>query len=138
MREFGSARRCPFLPCGEEEGSHRSGLPDAKSRDGWSDIAHGVVDGHAGRDDAAWRVDIEGDFLVGVFGFKEEELSGDEGGSEVFDGSCDEDDSLFEEAGIDIESALAAGGLLNDHGDKRIHGRGFRVHVRLCLSCAVR
>jgi hypothetical protein len=39
----------------------------------------------------------------------------------VVDRAAEEDDPLVEQAGVDVELALASGGALDDHGDQR-HG----------------
>ena len=50
-----------------------------------------------------------------------QELRDDEVGDRVVDLLAEEDDPLVEQAGVDVERALAAGALLDDHGDQR-HG----------------
>ena len=40
----------------------------------------------------------------------------------VVHGAAEEDDPLVEQAGVDVELALASGGALDDHGDQR-HAR---------------
>ena len=66
-------------------------------------------------DGAARRVDIKVDVLVGVFCFKEEHLCDNEVGGGVIDRADEEDDPLFQQAGVDVVGAFAATGLLDDH-----------------------
>jgi hypothetical protein len=53
-------------------------------------------------------------------------LRHDQVGHVVFDGADDENHALLEQARIDVIGALAASGLLYDHGDE-VHGHGFAV-----------
>jgi hypothetical protein len=57
-----------------------------------------VVDGEAGRDTAARRVDVEVYVLLGILGFEEEELGDDAGGGGFFDFAVEADDAFFEQA----------------------------------------
>lgn len=101
----------------EEERAHGGGLADTEGADRGADVLHGVVDGKAGSDDAAWGIDVHVDWLGGVLGFEEEKLGDDNGGGFVGDGTVDADDPLLEEAGEDVVGALTARGVLDDHGD---------------------
>ena len=120
MRAFGSAKRMPFSPARQQERAHGGRLADAQGRDRAADELHGVVDRQAGGHDAAGRVDVEGDFLLRVLGFEEQQLRHDQRGRIVFDRAREEDDPLAQEARIDVERALAAVRLLDHHRDERI------------------
>jgi hypothetical protein len=50
-----------------------------------------------------------------------QQLRHDQVGDLVVHGAAEEDDALVEQAGVDVELALATGGALDDHGDQR-HG----------------
>ena len=88
---------------------------------GGPDELHGVVDRHAGGDDAAGRVDVHGDLFLRVLGLEEEKLRRDQRGDVVLDRAGDEDDALLEQARIDVVGALAAVGLLDHHGNERVN-----------------
>ena len=89
------------------------------------DELHRVVDREAGVDAAAGRVDVEADVLVGVLGLEVQELGDDQVGDVLRDGRAEEDDALVEQPGVDVERALPAGGLLDDHRDEWAHGARF-------------
>ena len=63
---------------GEQQRAHRRGLADAQCRDGRPDELHRVVDRHSGGNDTARRIDVEGDFLLRIFRFQEQELGADQ------------------------------------------------------------
>ena len=83
------------LPAAEEQRAHGGGLADADGRHGRGDVGHGVVDGQAGGDAAAGRVDVERDGLFRVLGFEEEELGDDGGGDGLVDLAVQADDALL-------------------------------------------
>jgi hypothetical protein len=60
-------------------------------------VLHGVVDGHAGRDDAPRGVQVEIDVLVGIIGFEEEQLGDDDVGDIVVDRCAEEHDAVHQE-----------------------------------------
>jgi hypothetical protein len=60
-------------------------------------VLHRVVDRQARVDDAAGRVDVERDVLVGVLGLQVEDLGDDQVGDLLVDGLAEEDDPLPEE-----------------------------------------
>ena len=84
-------------------------------RDRAADVLHGVVDRQASRHDAARAVDIERNVLARVLRLQEQQLGADQRADLVVDRAGEEDDPLLQQAGIDVESALAAGGLLHHH-----------------------
>jgi hypothetical protein len=67
---------------------------------------------------AAGRVDVELDRQLGVGRLQVQELGHDEVGDLVVDRLAEEDDALVEQARVDVEGALAARVLLDDHGDE--------------------
>ncbi|KAB8532583.1 hypothetical protein FH972_025528 [Carpinus fangiana] len=87
---------------GQQQRAHGRSLADADGADGGGDVGHGVVDGEAGGDAAAGRVDVQRDGLVGGVGLEEEQLGDDAGGEAVVDGAGEGDDAFFEEARVDV------------------------------------
>ena len=87
------------------------------------DELHRVVDGKAGVDDAARRVDVQLDVAVGVGGFEVQQLGDDKVRHLVVNGLAEEHDALVEQPRVDVERALAAPVLLDDHRDEG-HGGG--------------
>ena len=67
---------------------------------------------------AARRVDVHCDFLLRILRFKEQKLRYDNRGHHILDHAGHEDDALFQQPGIDIEGALAAVRLFDNHRDK--------------------
>mmetsp|Transcript_37532 Transcript_37532/g.120648 ORF Transcript_37532/g.120648 Transcript_37532/m.120648 type:complete len:201 (+) Transcript_37532:589-1191(+) len=63
-----------LLPGAQQEGAHRGGRAEADRVQVTGHILHRVKDGHAGRDGAAWRVDVHGDILTSVLVGQVEEL----------------------------------------------------------------
>src|SRR3954451_8249315 len=109
----------------QQEGAHAHRDADADGLDVGLDELHGVVDREAGVDAAARRVDVDRDVLVGILGLEVQELRHDQVGDLIVDRGPKEDDALIEQAGVDVERALAAGRLLNHHWDKGAHGSRF-------------
>ena len=99
---------------GQEHRRRGRRLAHAEGAHVGTDELHRVVDGEQARDLAARRVDVEADVLVGVFRLEMQQLGHHEVRHRVVDRSADEDDALLEEAGVDVESSLAAVGLLDD------------------------
>lgn len=64
----------------EQQRAHRGGLAHADRAHGGGDVGHCVVDGETGGYGPSGGVDVEVDGLLGVVGFKEEELGHDAGG----------------------------------------------------------
>src|SRR5690606_36597325 len=62
---------------GEQERAHAGRLADADGAHVGLDELHGVVDRHARGDDAAGRIDVQADVLLGVFGLEEQHLRDD-------------------------------------------------------------
>eukprot|EP00042_Codosiga_hollandica_P000209 m.923085 g.923085 ORF g.923085 m.923085 type:complete len:332 (+) comp106196_c0_seq1:724-1719(+) len=102
----------------EQEGAHAGRHAHAQRRHRGLDEVHRVEDGHAGRHAAARAVDVERNLLVGVFALQEQHLRDDEVGDAVVDGADQKDDSLTQQARVDVVGALAPAGLFDDHGDQ--------------------
>ena len=115
IRLFGSASRLPGRSSGEQQRPHRHRDPVADRLHVGSDELHRVVDRHAGVDRAAGRVDVEVDVLVGVVGLQVDELGDDQVGRFLVDLSAEKHDAVVEQSRVDVERALAARGLLDDH-----------------------
>ncbi len=104
----------PLRAAGQQDRAHAGRLADADGADVRLDELHGVVDREARAHDAAGRIDVERDVLVGVLGLQEQHLRDHDVGHVVVDRADDEDHALLEQARIDVISALAARGLLDD------------------------
>jgi hypothetical protein len=87
---------------------------------------HGVVNGQAGGDGAAGRVDVDVDVFFGIVHLQEEELRYDGVGDVVIDRRSEKDDPVLQEARIDIVALLPPTGLFDDHRDGivAVLGRG--------------
>jgi hypothetical protein len=90
----------------------------------WPDELHRIIDRHAGRHITAGGIDVEGDFLLRIFGFEEEKLGAGKCCHRVVDRTDQEDDPFAEQPREDVPAALAAIGLFDHLGDDR-HG-GFK------------
>src|SRR5581483_1314386 len=128
-QDLGIRQRRPFslrARC-EKLRAHRHGDADARRRDVRLDELHRVVDGEAGVDVAAGRVDVEVDVLVRVLGLEMDHLGDDEVRDLVVDRGAEEDDPHVEQPRVDVEEALAARGLLDD-------GRNDEIRVVHCRA----
>ena len=93
MDQHAGVGQCPSLALGsacQEHGAHRRGLPDADGGHVAADVVHGVIDGHAGSDDASRAVDVEEDVFLGVLTLEVEELGHDQVGNLIVDGNVAE------------------------------------------------
>ena len=126
---------------GEDQRAHRHRDAAADRLHVGRDVLHRVVDGEAGVDDAAGAVDVEADVAVGVGGFEVQQLRDDEVRDLVVDRLAEEDDALVEQAAVDVERALAASVLLDDHRDEGHVARVLSVSrnswVALCFGGTV-
>ena len=102
-------------------------MPDADRADRRAQVLHRVVDGEAGRDLAAGRVDVQADVLLRVLRLEEEELGDDQVGEVVLDRVAQEDDPLAQQARVDVVGALPPAGGLDDHGDEHLGTPWFSV-----------
>ncbi len=80
-----------------------------------SNKLHRVVDGHAGGDRTAWRVDVDVDVFFRIFGFEKEKLRHDQVGNLIVDRGAEKNNIVFQESRVNIEGALTARRLLDDH-----------------------
>src|SRR4029077_12932916 len=95
-------------------------LPPTKRRHRGADELHCVIYGQTGGYDATGRIDIERNFLLGIIGLEKQELGHDERGRVVVDRAGQKDDSLPEQAGINVEGAFTAVRLLDHHRHERV------------------
>ena len=102
----------------QEQRPHRHRDPVTDRRDVGADELHRVVDRQAVVDGATWRVDVQVDVLVGVVGLEVDQLRDDQVGGYLVDLAAEEHDAIVEQARVDVERALTAGGLLDDHRDQ--------------------
>src|SRR3954463_15308485 len=119
----------------QQERAHGHRDADADRLHVGLDELHRVVDREAGVDGAARRVDVERDVLVRVLRLEVEELGDDQVHDLVGHGRAEEDDPLVEEARVDVEGALPAGGLLDDHRYEWAHRAGqssYEPGVQIC------
>jgi hypothetical protein len=83
--------------------------------------AHRIVNRQPRGYAAARAVDVHVDVFVRIFFFEEEQLRDHEVGQVIVYGTADEDDAILEQARVDVERALPACALLDDHGDQMTH-----------------
>lgn len=124
----GQAVSFPFCSGSKQNGSHAGGLSDAVGVHLTADVLHRVVNGQARGDVTAWGVNIDADVFFGVLHLQEEKLSDDRVGHAVINRRANEDNPIFEEAGVDIVGALSTPRLFNDARDKVV---GFRIHAHV-------
>ena len=106
---------------GQQHGAHRGALADAVGGHVAIDELHGVVDGHAGGDASARRIDVHVDVGLGIFRLQEEQLGDDGVGHFVVDLRAEKDDAVFQQAAVDVHRPLFAAALLDDVWNQR-HG----------------
>src|SRR4051794_34358997 len=102
----------------QQNGSHARGHAEAISGHVTCQKLHGVVNGEPGTYRAAGRVDINVDVLFAVLHLQEEQLGNNQIRNVIVDRRSDENDSILEQAGINVVAAFAASGLLNHHWDE--------------------
>src|SRR5262245_24236123 len=105
----------------EDDGPHRHRHADADRLHVRLDELHRVVDREPRVHDAARRVDVDRDVLVGILRLEMEKLRDDEVRDLVVDLRAEEDDALVEQTRVDVERPLTARGLLDDHRDQGAH-----------------
>src|SRR5690606_20140058 len=71
-----------------------------------------------GGHDAAGRIDVQVDVLLGVFGLEEQQLGDDHVRHVVVDAADQEDHPLLQQPRVDVVGALAAAGLFDHHRDE--------------------
>jgi hypothetical protein len=117
-RVVGVDRVDPLGAAGEQERAHRHRDPEADRLEVGLDVLHRVVDREARVYDAAGGVDVERDVLLGILGLEVDQLGDDQIRNLVVDRLAQEDDPLAEQPRVDVERPLAAGCLLDHHGDQ--------------------
>src|SRR5205807_9968174 len=116
-------RRPPDLGAGHQQDGAEAGGPAYRHRrDRGRDVLHRVVDRKAGRDRPARRVDVYLDLLLRVVRGEEDQLGDDQVGQDVVDGPADDHDPVAQQAGVDVEGALAVAALVLDDGGDPGHG----------------
>ena len=103
----------------EQHRRHGSGHAHADGGDVGLDEVHGVENGETGVHLAAGRVDVERDVLLGILTLQVQKLGDHEVRGHGVDLFAQKDDTVIQEAGIDVVAALAARGLLDDIGHER-------------------
>jgi len=99
MHHHTAVRQAETLPRrapAQQQRAHRGCLTHAGGGDGGGDVGHGVVDGEAGGDGAAGRVDVEGYGAFGGVGFEEEELRYYARGGGFVYGAVEADDAFLD------------------------------------------
>ena len=69
--------------------------------------------------DAARRIDVDRNVFFRVLRFQEQKLGGDQVGDVIVDRRADKNDVVLQQPRVNVICALAAIGLLDDHGDER-------------------
>src|SRR5579859_8113344 len=110
----------------QQERAHRGGHAHAHGRDRALDVLHGVVDRQAAGDDAARRVDVHVDLLLGVLALEIEQLGADQRRQGVVDRAVQEHHPLAQQPREDVERPLAAAGLLHHHWNEVERGAANR------------
>src|SRR5260370_3322114 len=100
----------------EDDGAEARGSADADRREGWLDVLHSVVNCETGADGAARGIDVDLDLLLRVVRGEVDELRHHQVGDHVVDGPADENDSVFEQARVDVERSLAVAALVLGDG----------------------
>ena len=118
IRPLGSVWRLPGAPAVSSSAPIDIATPQQIVCTSRRDVLHRVVDREAGVDDAARAVDVQRDVAVGVGGLEVQQLRDDEVRDLVVDRLAEEDDALVEQPAVDVERALAAPVLLDDHRDE--------------------
>src|ERR1700761_3003705 len=121
-------KREPLTLCSSEqqERAHAGSLTDAEGCHRVLDVLHGVIDGEAGSDGTAWRVDVELDVLVWVFARQEQQLCDHKIGYLIVNRRAKKNDVIAQQTRVNVVGTLAATRLLNNHGNQ--------CHV--CPSCS--
>src|SRR5829696_3574028 len=121
----GQRHALALRPARQQQGAHRHRDADADGLHVGLDELHRVVDRESRVHRPAGRVDVQRDVLVRVLGLEVQHLGDDQVGDLVVDRRAEEDDAFVEQPGVDVERALAARRLLNDHRNKGAHGPRF-------------
>ena len=117
----------------QQQSAHAGRLPDANRGHVGTDKLHSVIDGQAGGDGAAGRVDVKRDVALRVLGRQKQHLRDDEIGDGVVNWRTQKDNVIAQQARVDIIGAFAAAGLFHDHGHQHHVGIIF-LHKGLLLG----
>ena len=117
--EFGRHSRLPFAPSDSSTAAMEAHSP--RQMVDTSHLMKSIVSRMASPavTDAARRVDVERDVLVGIGALKMEHLRNHRVRHVVIDLLAQEDDAIVEQAGVDVVAALAARRLLDNVGNQR-------------------
>jgi hypothetical protein len=102
---------------GQQQRTHRGGLPHGDRVDLRADVLHGVVHGHPRRDGTPRAVDVHVQGIVGVLRLQKQELGRHHGSHLVCDLPVDADDPFAEQSRVNVEGAFAGRPALQDDGD---------------------
>jgi len=129
-------KRLPLAPAHSSSAPIEAALPMQIVEMAGFTYCNRVVDGHAGGDGAAGRVDVEVDVLVGVLRLEEEHLRDDEVGELVLDERRQEDDPFLEQTREDVEGALAAGvcSITSEPGPSPLSFISANISVNRCVG----
>src|SRR5690242_569266 len=116
----------PLLSRRQQQRSHARGLPQAQRRDGGLDELHRIVNRQPRRNRAARRVDVEGNFFLGVLGFQKQELGGHQVGDIVINLAAQKNNPVLEQPRVDVISALSTAGLLDYDWNQIAHNAIWR------------
>src|SRR5215211_3899591 len=106
---------------GEQEGPHRGGHAQGRSRYVGLDELHGVVDRKSCRNAAARGVDVQVDVLLGVLTLEVQQLRHYGVGHLVIYGGPKEDDAVLEEPRVDVHGPLPTRALLYNVWDDVVY-----------------
>ena len=105
---------------GEDDTPHTRGETDTDGRDVAGEILHRVVDSETRGDMSPGGVHVESDRLFGVLLLEEEKLCDDRICHLALDHIREEDDTILQEARINIVDALAGGSFVDDGRDEEV------------------
>src|SRR5215208_181582 len=106
---------------GQQEGPHRGGHAEGRSRNVGFDELHGVVDRKSCRDAAAGGVDVEVDVLLWVLALQVQELRHYGVGHLVIYGGPQEDDAVLQQSRVDVHGPLTTRTLFYNVGDDVVY-----------------
>ena len=102
-----------FRAACQQKGSHACRHTDTDRRDIAFDKFHRIINCHTGRNRAAGAVDIQMDILVRVFRFQEKKLSHNEARRYIVYFLTQENNSFFEQSGINVIGTFSAACLFD-------------------------
>ena len=136
MRACGQGVALALGAGAQQELPHRRAQAHAHRGHVAADELHDVVDGHAGRDRAARRVDVQPDVLGRVLALQVEELGADHVGDLVVDVGAEGDDAVAQQPVVDV-GALVGGGVEPEGRGQRCLRHGVRLQARPGPSAAI-